>query len=153
MMAPNDGETPNCFNLTPTKTINISSRIFRLLILYARHRIISKKLATSNESAPESMQQTRSRANGGCFWLNDFDEGRRWEMWKMCPTEIWMCIKLLVGTSMDVSLKIIDEITPKKFYLKMLPAPVHKPLLGFRIWPCELWFHTLQMLRVICSSG
>ena len=58
-------------------------------------------------------------------------------MWKMCPTEIWMCIKLLVD--LDVYLKIIDEITPKKFYLKILPAPVHKPLLGFKIGPCELW--------------
>ena len=40
--------------------------------------------------------------------MDDFDEGRRWKMWKMCPTEIWMCIKLLVD--MDTSLKIIDEI-------------------------------------------
>lgn len=45
--------------VSPTKTINILSRILELLILYARHRIISKKLATSNESAPESMQQPR----------------------------------------------------------------------------------------------
>ena len=65
---PNDGETPNCFNLTPTKTFNIS-QIFRLLILYARHRIISKKLATSNESAPESNES--DRGHGGWFWWRE----------------------------------------------------------------------------------
>ena len=60
---------------------------------------------------------------------DDFDEGRRWKMWKMCPTEIRMCIKLLVD--LDTSLKIIDEITPKtKTPKKMLPSPTKKTFTG-----------------------
>lgn len=82
--------TQTDFNLTPTKTFNIS-RILGLLILYARHRIISKKLATSNESAPESNES--NRGHGGWFWWRETME----DVETMCPTETWMCIKLLVG--------------------------------------------------------
>lgn len=99
---PNDGETPKLILIWLQQ--RIIQRILGLLILYAGHRIISEKLATSNESAPESMQQPTLV---GWFWWWKGDDGRC----VMCPIEIWMCIKLLVD--LDTSLKIIDEITPK----------------------------------------
>ena len=130
------------FNLTPTKTITILSRILGLIddsLCQASYHI--QKVGHQQWVRPWKHAAT------DVGWMILMVEARRWKMWKMCPTEISMCIKLLADMDVPQNHRWNYTHQKKNPIWKCCLLQQKKPLLGFKIGPCELWFHTLGSLR------
>ncbi len=89
-MAPNDGETPSCFNVAWGRWFSMPG-----IVSYPK-------------SWPPAISPPLKATK------DDFDSGRvTMEGWCVtCPTKIWMCIKLY--RLIWMYLKIIGDYTPKK---------------------------------------